>query len=1450
MRRVLVLLCAVAFSLPVAKLFAQGEAESKGDDKEVLRQSVDSRGSFPGGPLAKAPLATGYYIVDNDAPAVGPPWVPTWQFIDTTGSEAQFWHRVVSGPNQRNASFWTRPGSSGYEYFRNPNQVSTGPNNTIITDSTDNAFAGPIAIGFPFYFYGRKYDSFYVSTNGLVALTNRRYQYDESGRRVDYEPVFDDTRPKTGNPLTDPTPDDFGYSQVALGGSSRTSGILNPNNAKFTTANTGRPLIAALWDDTELSQFDPIGFRPDDFGKVYWRRDTLGNKLLIYYVNQTMIGVKNIPLLLRQNGVIQRDIRANYQVVLDRIDSTVQINYVQFSGVYKDAQSQVINVQSQAMYRANSTIGVCSYDGEFTNYLTDGEPPGTGAVYVNGSTATPHNSLAIRFKQWKNVVRVNSVSFQVPSRFTPGQYVDLPAGQLVDNYEILLGNSLLGVIRPVGIVQNVSDSIGPVNKTPQPIRFTVVFRIRDLINVTNPPVYQRTAVTDSLWSIRDNTNFPATARKNLDTIKFDPYITNANVPRQVGRFRAEVIALDQSPDGANFAQSWPFDDTTGIRMFGIRRLEAPFIDAFSEYDYSPEDGIIPSVQKWVSIGAQVVDGDARTFNPPPPRGTFGTRNLNSPVLLLDRKDNFQSFYLNDAPGALCGDTIISFPINLSQLVNRPVLLLSYERSGKQGSNGNYDRGFADNQRVGPENAVYTTSKDQLYQAADKMYVEFAEPSPNGIDNIVNIFDISSWRYAPFNDRGASINWGTSSPRWGVFGGGGGSGSDTTGKIIVDEFDAGKDFEFYRAFIPIPARWSKVAPGNKTFRFRIRLEVKSDRNPVGSPSDDDDQFYVDNVMLIEPVKPEVEVTAVRVDWPYTQAPASQARAIPISVKVGNNGTTAATTFGVAMYVTRDPNTQPPGRYNYYRYKSIISIPAGKDYVESFPSWNAQECGSDITPDTLNPITSTNYIIGARIMPQDFDSYNANDESYTKFKLTLGPAFAYDDGTNDVQSEAGLQGKGLNLVPPSNQDGAGANPFGPLGGSSSGTFAMQFRILTRDTVRGFQAFYAGANQAQDFVMYSIYKQPVGTNANNPPAGAPVSSTITMARRGEGIPDPFLAVAGRKFNFDQYVTYMLDTQYVAEPGLYFATVAQLGETGLELGGDASRMGQVTTINNPPLNGGPTGGIGNFSIPAHTEMRQNRFWYEVTTGSSGWNPMITLTNNPGYPHLSFDGKVTGFPTYTRGSWIPMIRPYFGIKASSECLVEPVELADFKLTTLPTALRLDWQTATEVNNHGFYVERRMKGSETTWSDIAFKAGAGTSNQARDYSHVDQNVAVNTTYQYRLRQEDRDGSVTYSDIKEGRINGGVITGEANQLSQNTPNPVSSSTRIAFSVLESGKVSLQINDAYGNVVRTFDVEAKAGEQNEVVWDGLDATGTRVANGAYIYKLNGNGFSLSRKMTVTR
>src|SRR5688572_33510662 len=123
MRRYLLLLCTLAFALSSPAIFAQ---DGKDDGGDLQRRSIDgnpfdaSPASYPGGPIGKAPLATGYYITDNDAPSLPALWTPTYSFIDTTGADAKTWRRIRTGPNQVPMETWDMEGSQGKEFFWNP----------------------------------------------------------------------------------------------------------------------------------------------------------------------------------------------------------------------------------------------------------------------------------------------------------------------------------------------------------------------------------------------------------------------------------------------------------------------------------------------------------------------------------------------------------------------------------------------------------------------------------------------------------------------------------------------------------------------------------------------------------------------------------------------------------------------------------------------------------------------------------------------------------------------------------------------------------------------------------------------------------------------------------------------------------------------------------------------------------------------------------------------------------------------------------------------------------------------------------------------------------------------------------------------------------------------------------------------------------------------------------
>ncbi|WP_176132875.1 heparinase II/III family protein [Hymenobacter sp. CRA2] len=93
---------------------------------------------------------------------------------------------------------------------------------------------------------------------------------------------------------------------------------------------------------------------------------------------------------------------------------------------------------------------------------------------------------------------------------------------------------------------------------------------------------------------------------------------------------------------------------------------------------------------------------------------------------------------------------------------------------------------------------------------------------------------------------------------------------------------------------------------------------------------------------------------------------------------------------------------------------------------------------------------------------------------------------------------------------------------------------------------------------------------------------------------------------------------------------------------------------------------------------------------------------------------------------------------------VLPVELMRFGAERQRGDVALTWQTATELRNAGFTVERRT-GQEAAFQPIGYVAGAGTSAAARSYRLLDNTAPSSLTY-YRLRQVDTDGTVTYSPV--------------------------------------------------------------------------------------------------------
>lgn len=196
-----------------------------------------------------------------------------------------------------------------------------------------------------------------------------------------------------------------------------------------------------------------------------------------------------------------------------------------------------------------------------------------------------------------------------------------------------------------------------------------------------------------------------------------------------------------------------------------------------------------------------------------------------------------------------------------------------------------------------------------------------------------------------------------------------------------------------------------------------------------------------------------------------------------------------------------------------------------------------------------------------------------------------------------------------------------------------------------------------------------------------------------------------------------------------------------------------------------------------------------------------------------------------------------------------PVQLAWFTATALPSGgVRLDWMTLSEVNNFGFYVQRKAA-PEATFVDLlgGFVPGHRTTIEPQSYTYTDLTAPAGTLF-YRLRQVDLDGTVHYSHV----ISVDVITTVQGSnvpteyaLHQNYPNPFNPNTVIRYDLPEAADVTLILYNALGQEVQMIVRAHQNAGHHTAAFDA-----SSLASGVYVYRLKANGFAAVRKLMVIK
>jgi hypothetical protein len=216
-----------------------------------------------------------------------------------------------------------------------------------------------------------------------------------------------------------------------------------------------------------------------------------------------------------------------------------------------------------------------------------------------------------------------------------------------------------------------------------------------------------------------------------------------------------------------------------------------------------------------------------------------------------------------------------------------------------------------------------------------------------------------------------------------------------------------------------------------------------------------------------------------------------------------------------------------------------------------------------------------------------------------------------------------------------------------------------------------------------------------------------------------------------------------------------------------------------------------------------------------------------------------------------------------------PVELIAFEAFIKGKDVILQWQTASEIENAFWYIDRKilsreeydqieageleLENSLKDYIRVATVEGQGSITSRTDYEYIDRNVPMSEVYAYRLADVSFNGEITFHTPV-------LVVPDAIPmdfaLMQNYPNPFNPRTTIKYQLPEQSKVTFKIYNILGQEVVTLLDEEVAPGYYELGWDGRNNFEQQVASGVYIYRiiavtLDGkNRYVVSKRMNLLR
>ncbi|MFZ1730443.1 MAG: DUF1566 domain-containing protein [Bacteroidota bacterium] len=260
---------------------------------------------------------------------------------------------------------------------------------------------------------------------------------------------------------------------------------------------------------------------------------------------------------------------------------------------------------------------------------------------------------------------------------------------------------------------------------------------------------------------------------------------------------------------------------------------------------------------------------------------------------------------------------------------------------------------------------------------------------------------------------------------------------------------------------------------------------------------------------------------------------------------------------------------------------------------------------------------------------------------------------------------------------------------------------------------------------------------------------------------------------------------------------------------------------------------------------------WMEQPPGSS--NYVLQDVHGAGAQRSDFKtGNPANYP-HGHGPQGDVVRIYNYVRlVRGGNLVIPVELSSLEAAIIPGTqqVRLDWSTQTEVNNLGFFIQRRSD-PDADWLELSgsFTPGHGSTNETQRYSYLDHLTSAGR-YDYRLRQIDTDGTTDYS--RAVSVDNSGAAAPSLMTLESYPNPSgaaaagrSSATTIEYTIPEDSEVLLRIFSSVGREVATVvDGLRSAGRHQALFYSG------DLPSGSYLCRLETSAGMVTRIISLVR